>query len=216
VFVQYLAALSVVEAVKTMGPGYEALPIKIKWPNDVYVLKPEYFAQKLTSNDTDPAWVKICGILVNTNVIGQNYKCIVGTGVNLSNSAPTTSINSTITAWNKLMNTGGEPLAHITEEQMLAKYMYQMDLLFNRFKQFGFKNLLSLYYSHWLHNDQVVRLEDHGHVRAKITGITDDFGLLVAQEIDVHGRTTGQKYHLQPDGNSFDMFNNLISKKTNL
>lgn len=210
VFIQYLTALSYVEAIKSMGPGYEELPIKIKWPNDIYAMKPEYFGQKLSPNDSEPAWVKICGILVNTNVIGKNYKCIVGAGINLSNSEPTTSVNSTITAWNKFNN---KQLEHISPELLLAKYMYQMDTLFNKFKQFGFKPLLPLYYSHWLHDGQVVRLQDYGNTRAMITGITDDFGLLVAQEMDVHGRVCGQKYHLQPDGNSFDMFNNLISKK---
>lgn len=209
VFVQYLTALSVVESLKTL-PGYEELPIRIKWPNDVYVLKPEYFGKKLTPDEAEPAWVKISGILVNTNVLDNNYKCIVGTGINLSNSAPTTSINSTITAWNTF--TGGA-LAHISSEQLLASYMHQMDILFNRFKQLGFKSLLPLYYKHWLHTDQVVRLQDHGFTRAKITGITDDFGLLVAQEVGLDDRATGVKYHLQPDGNSFDMFNNLISKK---
>jgi biotin--protein ligase len=211
VFIQYLTALAVVEAVKSIGPGYQDIPVKIKWPNDIYVLKPEYFGENLTHNDVEPAWVKICGILVNTNVIDGNYKCIVGTGINLSNSAPTTSVNSTITEWNKFK---GTKLDHISSELMLAAYLYQMDVLFNKFKQFGFRSLLPLYYQDWLHGDQIVRLKDHGLIRAKIVGITDDFGLLIAEEVDMNDRPTGQRYHLQPDGNSFDMFNNLISKKS--
>jgi biotin---protein ligase len=35
VFVQYIAALAVVEAVKSYAPGYEDFPIHIKWPNDI-------------------------------------------------------------------------------------------------------------------------------------------------------------------------------------
>lgn len=35
VFVQYLTGLAVVEAVKTYGPGYRDMPVKLKWPNDI-------------------------------------------------------------------------------------------------------------------------------------------------------------------------------------
>lgn len=35
VFVQYLAAMAVVKGIKTYDKGYEQLPIKMKWPNDV-------------------------------------------------------------------------------------------------------------------------------------------------------------------------------------
>lgn len=34
-FVQYIAALAVVEAVKSYAHGYEDFPIHIKWPNDI-------------------------------------------------------------------------------------------------------------------------------------------------------------------------------------
>lgn len=35
VFIQYLAAMAVVKGIKTYDKGYEQLPIKMKWPNDV-------------------------------------------------------------------------------------------------------------------------------------------------------------------------------------
>lgn len=35
VFVQYLAAIAVVEAVKSYGHGYSNVPVKLKWPNDI-------------------------------------------------------------------------------------------------------------------------------------------------------------------------------------
>lgn len=34
-FIQYLAAVAVVEAIKSYGAGYEVLPVKLKWPNDI-------------------------------------------------------------------------------------------------------------------------------------------------------------------------------------
>lgn len=35
VFLQYLAALAIVEGIKTYDTGYQNLPIKLKWPNDI-------------------------------------------------------------------------------------------------------------------------------------------------------------------------------------
>lgn len=35
VFIQYLAAMAVVQGVKSYDEGYEAMPVKVKWPNDV-------------------------------------------------------------------------------------------------------------------------------------------------------------------------------------
>jgi biotin--protein ligase len=35
VFIQYLAALAVVKGIKSYAKGYENLPVKLKWPNDV-------------------------------------------------------------------------------------------------------------------------------------------------------------------------------------
>jgi biotin--protein ligase len=35
VFLQYLAAIAVAEAVKSYDIGYEEMPVKLKWPNDI-------------------------------------------------------------------------------------------------------------------------------------------------------------------------------------
>ena len=35
VFLQYLAALAIVEGVRDYDRGYDRLPIKLKWPNDI-------------------------------------------------------------------------------------------------------------------------------------------------------------------------------------
>lgn len=35
VFVQYLMAIAIVEGIKTYDYGYNDLPIKLKWPNDI-------------------------------------------------------------------------------------------------------------------------------------------------------------------------------------
>ena len=35
VFIQYIAAIAIVEAIQSYGQGYEKIPVKIKWPNDI-------------------------------------------------------------------------------------------------------------------------------------------------------------------------------------
>ena len=35
IFIQYITAIAIVEAIQSYGKGYEKLPIKIKWPNDI-------------------------------------------------------------------------------------------------------------------------------------------------------------------------------------
>lgn len=35
VFVQYLAAIAIAEGIKSYGKGYEDVPVKLKWPNDI-------------------------------------------------------------------------------------------------------------------------------------------------------------------------------------
>lgn len=35
IFTQYIAAIAIVEAIQSYAEGYERLPVKIKWPNDI-------------------------------------------------------------------------------------------------------------------------------------------------------------------------------------
>ena len=39
IFLQYLAAIAIVEGIKTYDVGYQDLKVKLKWPNDVCKLK---------------------------------------------------------------------------------------------------------------------------------------------------------------------------------
>ena len=72
---------------------------------------------------------------------------------------------------------------------------------------------MDLYYSHWLHMDQIVTLEAEGGVRARIKGITRDYGLLTAEELGWEDRPTGKVWQLQSDSNSFDFFRGLVKRK---
>lgn len=61
--------------------------------------------------------------------------------------------------------------------------------------------------------DQIVTLEAEGGVRARIKGITRDYGLLIAEELGWEDRPTGRKWELQSDSNSFDFFRGLVKRK---
>lgn len=61
--------------------------------------------------------------------------------------------------------------------------------------------------------DQIVTLEAEGGVRAKIKGITRDYGLLIAEELGWEDRPTGKVWQLQSDSNSFDFFKGLLKRK---
>ena len=56
-------------------------------------------------------------------------------------------------------------------------------------------------------------LEQEGGMKAKIKGITRDWGLLIAEELGWEDRTTGRVVQLQSDSNSFDFFKGLLKRK---
>lgn len=62
---------------------------------------------------------------------------------------------------------------------------------------------------------QVVTLEEEGGARARIKGITRDYGLLLAEELRWDGseRPTGRVWQLQSDSNSFDFLRGLVRRK---
>ncbi|CAN9079427.1 unnamed protein product [Alternaria sp. RS040] len=203
VFIQYLAALAIVQGIKNYAPGYEKIPIKLKWPNDIYA--------QLPGSSANPV-VKIGGILVNSSYSGSTYDVIPGIGLNLSNALPTTSLNQLAKGMNP-------PLKDFTPEKLLASILAHFETLYSTFCQEGFnRDMESYYYENWLHTDQLVTLEDQQGVqsgcRARIKGITRDWGLLLAEEVrEIDGRGTGKIIQIQSDGNSFDFFRGLVRRK---
>ncbi|KAG9192982.1 biotin---protein ligase [Alternaria panax] len=203
VFIQYLAALAIVQGIKSYAPGYDKIPVKLKWPNDIYA--------QLAGSSGNPV-VKIGGILVNSSYSGSTYDVVTGIGLNLNNALPTTSLNQLTKACNP-------PLRDFTPEKLLASILAQFETLYSTFCQQGFNHdMESFYYANWLHTDQLVTLEDQQGVqsgcRARIKGITRDWGLLLAEEVrEVDGRGTGKVVQVQSDGNSFDFFRGLVRRK---
>jgi len=198
VFVQYLAALAIVAGIHKYDKGYDKLPVKLKWPNDIYALEP-------TSPEKETRYVKIGGILVNSSYSGGDYTLITGIGLNVNNSLPTTSLSQLAA---KLQ------LPPLTLEKLLASILAQFEALYTRFCRTGFdRQFEDTYYKSWLHENQIVTLETQGGARARIKGITTDWGLLVAEELGWQDRPTGKRWELQSDSNSFDFFKGLLKRK---
>jgi biotin--protein ligase len=199
VFIQYLAAIAIVEAIKSYDKGYGEIPVKLKWPNDIYALDP-------TKDTSPPSYVKIGGILSNCAYADGAYQIVLGIGINTNNGRPTTSLDALLPSH----------LAPYRIEKLIARILTRLEVLYKLFLKRGFtREMEERYYSHWLHGRQIVTLEAEGGVRARIVGITRDWGMLRAEELGNYGddRPTGKIWALQSDENSFDFFKGLVKRK---
>ncbi|KAL6238654.1 hypothetical protein BDW75DRAFT_200630, partial [Aspergillus navahoensis] len=201
VLIQYLAALAVVQGVRSYDEGYGAMPVKLKWPNDVYALDPDEPEHK-------KQYTKICGILVNSQYSSNEYTSVVGIGLNATNASPTTSLTALAARF------VGRKASPVTLEKLLARILTVFEDLYTRFLRTGFDTSFEkMYYESWLHTNQIVTLEAEGGTRARIKGVTRDYGLLLAEELSWDDRPTGRVWQLQSDSNSFDFMKGLLKRK---
>ena len=42
IFLQYLAAMAIVEGIKSYDRGFQKMPVKLKWPNDICMSSPDH------------------------------------------------------------------------------------------------------------------------------------------------------------------------------
>ncbi|EGW33670.1 uncharacterized protein SPAPADRAFT_48797 [Spathaspora passalidarum NRRL Y-27907] len=226
VTMQYLCGLALIEAIlgygsteSGKGVGYEDMPLRLKWPNDIYILKPEYFNSLADKNDVsstvegdDEKYSKVSGALINSQYLNGQFYLVWGGGVNVSNPAPTTSLNLVLQKLNLIREKQGLPLLpHYEPEKLLAKLMHTVNSFFPVFEKAGLSPFLPLYYKRWFHSEQKVAVNgaDGKPRTCVIKGITPDYGLLIAEDVNNH-----EVLHLQPDGNSFDIFKGLVYKKS--
>jgi biotin--protein ligase len=133
VFIQYLIALSIVESIRSR-PGYEDVPLRLKWPNDIYADLPNNQGLK-----------KVGGLLVNSSFIRDEFLLVVGCGVNLNNSHPTVSINDVIAQHNP-------QLEKLEKEDLLAHALVTFEKYYMEFCEKGMGSwFLDKYYKRWLH-----------------------------------------------------------------
>ncbi|KAF6725748.1 Biotin--protein ligase [Oryzias melastigma] len=182
-FLQHLAALAVVEAVRTL-PGYQDIDLRVKWPNDIYY-----------SN-----LMKLGGVLVTSTVLGSTFYILIGCGINVTNSNPTVCINDLIQQYNRQNGCSLEPLSC---SMLIARAVNCLETLIRRFQQDGPDAVLPIYYKRWLHSGTQVRLWSDEGPQMQVVGL-DDNGFL-----QVYSQSQGV-VSLEPDGNSFDMLRNLV------
>ncbi|XP_075984632.1 holocarboxylase synthetase-like protein isoform X2 [Anticarsia gemmatalis] len=186
---QHAAALAAVRAIRSV-PAYEHLDIRIKWPNDIY------FGRD----------VKIGGTITNANCCGDDVYVNIGTGVNISNSVPTTCINDIISEHNRQHGTA---LAPWTVEKFLARYASQLERIIDYINtEGGTHAFFEQYYQYWLHKDESIRIqssESSTPVEGTVVGLDEAGWLLV--------RTEQGEQRVEPNGNSFDIMTGLIAPK---
>ncbi|XP_056140955.1 biotin--protein ligase isoform X2 [Lampris incognitus] len=185
-FLQHLAALAVVEAVRTL-PGYQNIDLRVKWPNDIYY-----------SNR-----VKLGGVLVTSTVMGPTFHLLIGCGFNVSNSNPTICINDLVRQHNREHSSSLEAL---DMSQLIARTVTSLEGLISVFQQEGPEAILPIYYKRWIHSGTCVHLWSKDGPEAKVVGL-DDNGFL-----QVYCEEKGV-VSVEPDGNSFDMLRNLVVTK---
>ncbi|CAG9112896.1 unnamed protein product [Plutella xylostella] len=187
--VQHAAALAATRAVTTL-PAYQDLDIRIKWPNDIYYGRE----------------VKIGGTITTANCIGDLIYINVGTGVNISNSSPTTCINDIIARHNE---ENGTSLAPISIEKFIARYCSQLERILEYLDtDGGVDAFLEQYYQYWLHDNEKIRIQREDEstpTEGTICGLDAAGWLRVL--------TPAGELKVAPDGNTFDIMSGLVAPK---
>jgi biotin--protein ligase len=145
VFLQYLFALAVVEALQSH------VKLCLKWPNDIYA--------DLGTSDIN-RYRKVGGVLVNTLYAKGQFQAVIGSsccspkcqphhpsgcGLNVENQRPTLSLNQLAS----LQNPGAE---HFGLETALALILNCFDQMWDQFRQEqSFAPFLERYLSNWIH-----------------------------------------------------------------
>ncbi|XP_053671871.1 biotin--protein ligase [Anopheles nili] len=189
--VQHLVAVAVVSAVLSL-PGYEKLPLGLKWPNDIYA----YGATKLG------------GSIFNTQIDASTAVVNIGVGLNLSNSKPTLCLNDVIAQYNAKHTT---VLPLLSYEKTFALIFNKLEELYDSVQNEGVEKLQNEYYRHWLHQDAEISMigPEGESLQGTIVGI-DEYGFLLVKK-----QPSGDTVSVHPDGNSFDMMEGLIIPKFN-
>lgn len=181
---QFLIAVTLVETINSFKFVDCGVMSKIKWPNDVYLVKEGGLVGKIS------------GILVNCIQSCNVYNVLIGVGVNLLSDQLLPSI----------VHLNDHLTSSISKEEFLVKLLERFHYRYTDFissDSFPFDD----YHRNWLHSNQQVQLESVQSRKVSIKSI-DEFGYLVGKDC-----ATGEVFKIEPDGNSFDMMHNLIKRK---
>lgn len=192
-FIQYIATLAIVQAVQQLAEDRlqaHGIDIKIKWPNDIY-----------------SKGMKLGGILCHSTYRSKEFQVVIGVGLNLDNSQPTTCVNDILCQQHADLQLQSE-FQPIKREELLACILANLEGLLTTLVAAGFVPLQEAYLRAWLHTDQKVSLLEEGDKQVDLTikGLTE-YGYLLAVD------HKGTPFALHPDGNSLDFFRGLIRHK---
>jgi biotin---protein ligase len=138
--------MAVVQAIRAYGRGYEKIPLRLKWPNDIYAAVSSSSTPPTAAADASEQkrkFVKVGGILINSTYSGSAYGLVVGIGVNVGNAAPTTGLDA-------LARECGLPV--FQREVLLARILGAFEELYGLFCREGWGSALEdVYYGMWLH-----------------------------------------------------------------
>jgi biotin--protein ligase len=129
--IQYLFGLSVIEAIRDIHSCKDT-NLFLKWPNDIYA-------------KTSEGLKKIGGVLINSEINSQGFTLIVGCGINISNSMPSTCLNDLIET-------------KVCLEEVFAYIMGKFQKNYGEFLQYHvtlrdnpFEPFQDRFYFNWLH-----------------------------------------------------------------
>lgn len=188
-------------------------------------------------------FAKLGGILVNSQFSGGNeFVLISGCGINCLNPRPTTSVSDLVAIHNQTVSDASLRLEPVSQEKLGGAILSTFDSIWKVFMQHNgdFTPFVERYRQVWLHGDQETTLTSDAirngangegvggaeEERVRIVGISSDYGLLQAVPRtsnvyakdgkawgNTHDSQMGGIIQLQPDGNSFDMLQNLVKRK---
>ena len=139
---------------------------------------------------------KIGGVLVNCSSNGRSTQLCIGIGINVNNDEPTISLAKLSGAHTSVPKLASNVCSSFIEE-------------INLFNELGYEQFVERFCQNWLHQDKQVKINVGSVNCDAIIKSIDTDGYL-----SVLNLTTNKSISVQPDGNSFDMMENLIAVKS--
>ncbi|KAI8640680.1 biotin-protein ligase [Parasitella parasitica] len=132
VFIQYIVALAVVESIRKRA-GYEDIPLRLKWPNDIYI------------NTKSGELKEVGGQLINSTIVDDEFVLVISCGINLSNAESMVSIND-------IIKDHSPAASELSAEGFLAGILVKFEVYYNQFCEKGMGQwFLHKYCQNWLH-----------------------------------------------------------------
>lgn len=203
VHLQYAAGLAVVAALRRVW-GWPPAGVRVKWPNDVYVVPSDGATDGARvangggggggggggdGGGAGVGGVKVGGVLVEATVRGGSVAAVVGLGVNVANAAPTTSLVAAAAAAGVDVTGGGGGGGNaptLSREALLGATLTELERLTDALSAGGWDTpggVRAQYEAAWMHRGQRVALPrgvGGGGRRGVVRGLDAEGNICVA------------------------------------